>query len=723
MSNLIGHTLGRYHIIEQLGEGGMAVVYKAYDMRLERNVAVKVILPQKQHTEKFIKRFEREAKALAHLSHPNIVKVIDYGEHENMPFLVMEYISGGTLKQKLSGKAIPWQDAVRILIPIARALGHAHQQRIIHRDVKASNILITDSGEPMLSDFGIAKILEVEETLDLTGTGVGVGTPEYMSPEQAQGKPVDERSDIYSLGVVFYEMVTGRKPYQADTPMAVAFKLASEPLPSPRNFVASLPVSIEQLLVKALAKDAKNRFQDMHVFAQALNNLESQVSTHLSTKSKRGTTWAWIIPVVIMFAVSTLFGVFKPGSPEQKTQASPTYTILPQPSSSITPTLKSPTIETTLSPPVGIPQAIASYSEDAYYDQFEEASYEGKINSTLWSARTSACTVFQKEGALKFTNNPASSGQECDIFAARPSLLSSAGELGVFEVQAMISSDYNKKNTITQEIQYRTDSIPGGTWWALCGLIVDGGNKLQGFMNISFYSGGASDYTDFYGTVDLDLGFDVWHTIRLEADPQTFQITCQVDGQVIGSIAPSNIEKLMGASFFRVNEAARWKGAFATSYIDNVYFASSLEDQTPSANQTSIPNSSTFTVQAAKLWQDTRVTVKPGDMVTIKYLEGSWRWTGDRANFDGEGDPAATGAYRDICVKKDECPINDAPLSALIGKIGISGPPFLVGNSITFTVPNDYDHDQSIYLIGNDNFNGFFDNVGSIVVEITAQSP
>lgn len=242
-------------------------------------------------------------------------------------------------------------------------------------------------------------------------------------------------------------------------------------------------------------------------------------------------------------------------------------------------------------------------------------------------------------------------------------------------------------------------------------------------MNISFYSGGASDYTDFYGTVDLDLGFDVWHTIRLEADPQTFQITCQVDGQVIGSIAPSNIEKLMGASFFRVNEAARWKGAFATSYIDNVYFASSLEDQTPSANQTSIPNSSTFTVQAAKLWQDTRVTVKPGDMVTIKYLEGSWRWTGDRANFDGEGDPAATGAYRDICVKKDECPINDAPLSALIGKIGISGPPFLVGNSITFTVPNDYDHDQSIYLIGNDNFNGFFDNVGSIVVEITAQSP
>ena len=279
MSNLIGQYLGRYHILEQLGEGGMAVVCKAYDTRLERNVAVKVILPQKQHTEKFIKRFEREAKALASLSHPNIVKVIDYGEYESLPYLVMEYLPGGTLKQKLTGKPMNWQNAIQILLPIARALAYAHGHKIIHRDVKPSNILITDSDEPMLSDFGIAKIIEAEESLDLTGTGVGVGTPEYMSPEQAQGKHVDARSDVYSLGMVFYEMVTGRKPYQADTPMAVVWKLASEPLPRPRSFVPGLPDPVDQILLKALAKHPEDRYQNIDKFAMALESLASGASS------------------------------------------------------------------------------------------------------------------------------------------------------------------------------------------------------------------------------------------------------------------------------------------------------------------------------------------------------------------------------------------------------------------------------------------------------------
>jgi hypothetical protein len=273
MPNLIGQSLGRYHILEQLGEGGMATVYKAYDTRLERNVAIKVILPGKEHSDKFLKRFEREAKALAQLSHPNIVGVIDYGEQDSMPYLVMEYLPGGTLKHKLNGKPMPWQPAAQLLLPVARALAYAHSQKIIHRDVKPSNILITQSGEPMLSDFGIAKMLEAEETLDLTGAGVGVGTPEYMSPEQAQGKTVDGRSDIYSLGVVLYEMVTGRKPYQADTPMAVIFKLASEPLPRPKELMHDLPAQVENVLLKAMAKKPEDRFQDMTLFGNALQQL------------------------------------------------------------------------------------------------------------------------------------------------------------------------------------------------------------------------------------------------------------------------------------------------------------------------------------------------------------------------------------------------------------------------------------------------------------------
>lgn len=274
MNSIIGQSLGRYEIRERLGEGGMAVVYIAHDTRLERDVAVKVIRTEKLTLEtigKALKRFEREAKALAKLTHPNIVPITDYGEHDGKPYLVMPYLPGGTLKQRLKGKPMPWEDSVRLLIPIARALHYAHQQGIIHRDVKPSNILITQSGEPMLTDFGIAKfLLDTEETADLTGTGMGVGTPEYMSPEQFQGKGVDARTDVYSLGVVLYEMITGRKPYQADTPAAVLIKQVTEPLPKPRIFIPELAENVEYFLLTMLAKNKEDRYPNI---VEAMENI------------------------------------------------------------------------------------------------------------------------------------------------------------------------------------------------------------------------------------------------------------------------------------------------------------------------------------------------------------------------------------------------------------------------------------------------------------------
>ena len=213
MTDYTGQTFDRYYILGSLGEGGMASVYKAYDTRLERDVALKIIrtdMFMPSALQQVIKRFEREAKSLAKLSHPNIVSIIDYGEHEGVPYLVMEYLPGGTLKDQLQGKPLPWQAAFRLLLPVARALQFSHQQGIIHRDVKPSNILITLSGEPMLSDFGIAKLLESEGSTSLTGTGVGIGTPEYMAPEQWVGK-TSPQSDLYSLGVVLYEMIAGTK--------------------------------------------------------------------------------------------------------------------------------------------------------------------------------------------------------------------------------------------------------------------------------------------------------------------------------------------------------------------------------------------------------------------------------------------------------------------------------------------------------------------------------
>lgn len=275
MNDLTGITIERYKIVRELGRGGMAVVYRAIDTMLDRNVAVKIILSEnasKEKTEKLLKRFNREAKTLASLSHPNIVKVLDYGEYESAPYLVMEFISGGALKSKM-GRPMPFAEAAALLMPVARALQHAHQQKIVHRDVKPENILINDSGQPMLSDFGILKLVDVEESHGLTGTGKIVGTPAYMSPEQIRGREVDGRADMYSLGIVFFEMITGRKPYNANTPIELSMQHLHDPIPKAKQFVRDLPAEVEQIIAKSIAKNPEDRYPTMGAFAQALEKL------------------------------------------------------------------------------------------------------------------------------------------------------------------------------------------------------------------------------------------------------------------------------------------------------------------------------------------------------------------------------------------------------------------------------------------------------------------
>jgi serine/threonine protein kinase len=257
----------------------MATVYRGFDTKLECNVAVKTIRVERLSQEalsRALKRFEREAKSVARLTHANIVKVTDYGEHEGSPYLVMEYIPGGTLKHLIKERGqLSWQEAVNLLIPIAEALGYAHSHNVIHRDVKPSNVLLTDNGTPMLIDFGVAKIIEDEVTQDLTGTSATVGTPEYMAPEQIVSKTVDHRADLYALGVVFYELVTGRRPYEADTPLAVLFKHASDPLPRPSQFVKDLPQQVEHFLIKILAKKPEERYSSAEDVVRALKTLST----------------------------------------------------------------------------------------------------------------------------------------------------------------------------------------------------------------------------------------------------------------------------------------------------------------------------------------------------------------------------------------------------------------------------------------------------------------
>ncbi len=274
MSELIGQNLGRYQILEQIGRGGMATVYKAHDTHLDREVAIKVIRRESFSPDQFdmiLKRFDREAKSLGGLSHPNIVGVIDYGEYNGLPYLVMVYLSGGTLKDRL-GIPIPWRNAVRLLIPIARALEYIHKHNIINRDVKPSNILMTENGQPMLTDFGLVKIFETQGATHLTASGAGLGTPDYMAPEQWTGEAT-ALSDMYSLGVVLYEMITGHRPYASDTPAGVLLKQMSEPLPLPQKYIPDLPQNMESVLLKVLAREPGDRYSDMHSFSDELQNL------------------------------------------------------------------------------------------------------------------------------------------------------------------------------------------------------------------------------------------------------------------------------------------------------------------------------------------------------------------------------------------------------------------------------------------------------------------
>jgi len=313
MSDVFGKRLGQYILLEQLGEGGMAKVYNALDSRAERNVAIKVILPSKRSSQVFLQQFEQEAKSLANLIHTNIVKVLNYGVEDGQPYLVMEFVPGGTLKEAME-RPIAWQTAAAILAPIARALEYVHRQQIIHQDVKPSNILLDDDFRPMLSDFGIVKMLDSKnENNTPSAIGVGVGTPDYMPPEQGMGKDVDFRADIYSLGLVYYEMVTGKKPFAADTPMAAVIRHITDELPLPSSIDKKIPKFVESAMLRAIQKDPEDRYPSMGSFADVLELLAlgkdapAREVFKLSQKKRRKIQPKWLLTLLIPVVLGISF--------------------------------------------------------------------------------------------------------------------------------------------------------------------------------------------------------------------------------------------------------------------------------------------------------------------------------------------------------------------------------------------------------------------------------
>jgi len=260
---MIGKTIGKYRIVEHLGRGGMAEVYKAYQPNLDRYVAIKMMHTFLSDEKEFLARFEREAKVVATLRHPNIVQVYDFDIEGGAYYMVMEYINGESLKARLQNleckdEWVSLDDAARIILAVGSALKYAHERGMVHRDVKPANVMITLDGQVILTDFGIAKIVSAS---NLTASGAMVGTPSYMAPEQGMGQPGDERSDIYSLGVMLYQLVLGRLPFDADTPLAVVLKHINDPLPLPKTLKPDISDELSRVILKSLAKDPADRYQ------------------------------------------------------------------------------------------------------------------------------------------------------------------------------------------------------------------------------------------------------------------------------------------------------------------------------------------------------------------------------------------------------------------------------------------------------------------------------
>ncbi len=283
---LEGQTLGKYRVLEALGRGGMARVYRAYHPQLDRYVAIKVLRSDLMEDEDFLARFQREARAVAALRHAHIVQVFDFDVQDDIYYMVMELLEGDTLKARLNdyrvrGERMPFGEMVRILLDVLDGLAYAHSEGMVHRDIKPANILLTKRGQAVLTDFGIAHIVGGTQH---TAAGALMGTLNYIAPEQGLEGRSDARSDIYSLGIAFYEMLTRRMPFDADTPLAILMKHLQDPLPLPRRIDPDIPEPFERIVLKALAKRPEDRYQGAEEMAGALRQAAAEAGVDLPVR-------------------------------------------------------------------------------------------------------------------------------------------------------------------------------------------------------------------------------------------------------------------------------------------------------------------------------------------------------------------------------------------------------------------------------------------------------
>jgi len=316
---MVGEVIGgRYELEELVGSGGMSSVFRAHDRLLERKVALKVLHEQYTGDESYVERFRREARSVASLSHPNIVTVIDRGEHEGRQYIVFEYIDGENLKRRIDREGpLPVREAVELVLQIGRALQFAHRNGLVHRDVKPQNVLLNGDGRPKVTDFGIARSLDVQH--GMTQTGTVLGTSDYIAPEQAQGAQVDERTDVYSLGVVLFELLAGETPFTGENFVAVAMQHINDPPPRIRDRRGDVSARLEQAIERALAKEPRDRWASMEELCSELEACLAELDgwpdsgatvvvpararrarARAARPRRRRAVWPWLLLVLVL---------------------------------------------------------------------------------------------------------------------------------------------------------------------------------------------------------------------------------------------------------------------------------------------------------------------------------------------------------------------------------------------------------------------------------------